>query len=294
MSEIDLVISRAYAECEALTRRHYENFSIGTLLLPREIRKHMYALYAFARGVDDLGDEFRGDRMRRLFWWERHLLAAFGHGRVPAGPRPATFIALECTLRELDLPLEPFLRLIEANRRDQIITRYATFPEVLDYCTCSADPVGRLVLAVFGYRDESLYEYSDSICTALQLTNFWQDVERDYAKGRIYIPKEDMVRFGVEEKDLLRSRATTAFRAMLRFQVRRTRNFFEKGRPLSDKVAGRFRVDLQLFTRGGEAVLDAIEAQKFDVLRKRPVISRMKKASLIMSTLTRSLTGLSR
>ncbi len=283
MTSNDNDIRKAYAECRDLTRRHYENFSIATFLLPRRIHRHMHALYGFARGVDDIGDEAPGDRLARLDWWEAHLLAVFDRGDAPPGDRPAVFIALEQTGRELNLPPEPFLRLIEANRRDQQVKRYGTFQELMEYCTYSADPVGRLVLAIFGYRDESLYPYSDATCTALQLANFWQDVARDFAMGRIYIPGEDMERFGVTEDTLEGGRATPAFRELLRFQVERTRELFSRGRPLIAEVAGRFSMDLLLFTRGGEAVLDAIEAQDFDVLRKRPVISGVKKAGLLLS-----------
>jgi squalene synthase HpnC len=291
MSYSESDIERAYAECRTLTRRHYENFPIASFLLPRHVRRHMYALYGFARGVDDIGDAWDGDRLARLDWWEAHLMAAFGRGEVPSGESPAAFVALGRSRLELDLPLDPFRKLIEANRRDQTVSRYATFEDLLDYCTCSADPVGRLVLAVLGYRDESLHPYSDAICTALQLTNFWQDVSRDLAMGRIYLPGEDLARFSVSEKDLAGDTATAGIRNLLRFEVERTRNLFRKGRPLVALVSGRFRIDLMLFSRGGEAVLDAIEAGGFDVLGKRPVITPLKKGSLILSTLLRYLTG---
>ncbi len=284
-------IRAAYAECRAQTRRHYENFPVASALLPRQVRRHMYALYGFARGVDDAGDEFEGDRLARLDWWEAHLMAAFGRGEAPPGDTPAAFRALGQSQSELDLPLDPFIKLIEANRRDQRVSRYATFDDLLDYCTCSADPVGRLVLAVFGYRDERLHPFSDAICTALQLTNFWQDVSRDLAMGRIYLPSEDMQRFSVSEDDLRRDTATEEFRDMLRFEVERTREYFDRGKPLTGLVAGRFRIDLLLFSRGGESILDAIEAGGFDVLGKRPALTSLKKGALIFSTLLRYLMG---
>jgi squalene synthase HpnC len=283
MTATDNRIEEAYAACEALTRRHYENFSIATVLLPRVIRRHMYALYAFARGVDDLGDEAPGDRLLRLGWWEQHLMAAWEKCPPPDGEAPAAFIALAQTRRELDLPIEPFRRLIEANRRDQWINRYSTFDQVLEYCTYSADPVGRLVLMIFGYHDPELWPLSDATCTALQLTNFWQDVARDFAMDRIYLPAEDRERFGVEEQDLGRCEATPALRRLIAFEVGRTREIFDRGRPLIDRVAGRFRIDLDLFTRGGEAVLDAIEAGGCDVLAARPVLSRGSKTALFGS-----------
>jgi len=284
-------IERAYAECRALTRQHYENFPIASVLLPRQVRRHMYALYGFARGVDDVGDEFEGDRLARLEWWEAHLMAAFDRGEAPPGDVPAAFRARSQSRKELDLPLDPFLRLIEANRRDQRIQRYASFDDLLEYCTYSADPVGRLVLAVFGYRDEELHPFSDAVCTALQLTNFWQDVSRDREMGRIYLPMEDLQRFSVSEDDLRRDRASEGFRDLLRFEVERTREYFERGRQLTGLVAGRFRIDLLLFSRGGESILDAIEAGGFDVLGKRPVLTSLKKGTLIFSILLRYLTG---
>jgi len=285
MTVFDESIDEAYAACEALTRRHYENFPIASVLLPGAVRRHMYALYAFARGVDDLGDEAPGNRLLRLGWWEQHLLATWDRCRAPAGERPAAFIALEQTRRELDLPLAPFRRLVEANRRDQRINRYITFDQVLEYCRYSADPVGRLVLMIFGYRDRSLLPLSDATCTALQLTNFWQDVARDRAMDRIYLPAEDRERFGVAETDLGRCEATPALRRLIAFEVERTREFFARGRPLVDRVSGRFKVDLELFTRGGEAILDAIAAQNYDVLAHRPVLSRGRKAALLAAAL---------
>ena len=291
MSPSESDIEHAYAECRALARRHYENFPIASVLLPRHVRRHMYALYGFARGVDDIGDEFDGDRPARLDWWEAHLMAAFDLGEAPPGDVPAAFLAIGQSRSELDLPLEPFRKLIEANRRDQRITRYDTWEDLIDYCTCSADPVGRLVLAVFGYRDESLHPFSDAICTALQLTNFWQDVSRDLAMGRIYLPVEDMREFQVSEDDLRRDTATDRFRDLLGREVERTRELFHRGRPLIGKVSGRFRVDLALFSRGGESILDAIEAGGCDVLGKRPVLKPLKKGALVLTTILNHLTG---
>ncbi len=291
MSPNESDIERAYAECRALTRRHYENFPIASVILPRHVRRHMFALYGFARGVDDIGDEFDGDRLARLDWWEAHLMAAFDRDETPPGVVPAAFLAIGQSRSELDLPLEPFLKLIEANRRDQRTRQYATWEDLLDYCTCSADPVGRLVLAVFGYRDESLHPFSDAICTALQLTNFWQDVSRDLDMGRIYLPREDMRQFNVTEEDLGRDIATDGFRDLLRSEMERTRDLFLRGRPLIGLVSGRFRVELALFSRGGESILDSIEAGGWDVLGKRPVLTPLKKGTLILTTLLRHLTG---
>ncbi len=252
-------VEAAYRACERLARDHYENFTVASFLLPSGTRRHMAALYGFARGVDDIGDEYGGDRPAALDGWEAHLRSLFGEEVDPPGPRPQVFKALAQTIRACGLPAGPFLRLIEANRRDQRMQRYERWEDLLEYCTYSADPVGRLVLRIFGETDPELVPLSDATCTALQLTNFWQDVARDLAMGRIYLPREDMERFGVEESDLAGPPAGPAFRDLMRFEVERTRPLFREGWELVGRVDGAFRVDLALFTRGGEAVLDAIE-----------------------------------
>jgi len=255
----------------ALGRR--ENFTVASWLLPRALRKHMYAVYAYCRGVDDLGDEANGDRLALLDEWERELLACY-----EGEPVDIRFIALQRTIRRFDIPPEPFLRLIEANRRDQRVQRYATFGDLLEYCSYSANPVGELVLHLFGYRDEKRRRLSDATCTALQLTNFWQDVGRDLDKGRVYIPQWDMERFGYSEADLMERRHSPQFRRLMIFQVERTRAYFEEGLELVPLVSGRLRFDLRLFSLGGLAVLEAIERMDYDVLRKRPALSGVQKA----------------
>jgi len=291
---MDPNLQRSYARCRQLARRHYENFPVVTILIPTRLRRHMHALYAFARGVDDLGDELDGDRLAALDRWEGWLRAAFAdpRGEPGAGEEvPWPFDAVRATSRECGLPMEPFLRLIEANRRDQRQRRYQTFEDLLDYCTCSADPVGRLVLGIFGRHDEGLYPLSDAVCTGLQLTNFWQDVRRDLEMGRIYLPGEDMSRLDVTEDDLHLATAGENVRALIRFQVDRTREFFDRGRPLADRVGGRLGADLRLFVRGGEAILDAIAAQDHDVLRSRPVLTSIARNRLVTRTLFEYLTG---
>ena len=268
-------LADAYEHCRRIALGHYENFPVVSWFLPRELRPHIFALYAYCRGVDDLGDESEGDRLALLDEWDAELRQAFD-GR-PTDPR---FIALADTIHRFDLPPEPFERLIEANRRDQRVARYQTFEELLDYCSYSANPVGHLVLRIFGYQDDAFDQLSDATCTALQLANFWQDVERDYTTGRIYIPREDMRRFNVSEDDIASSNVTLAFRRLIRFEVRRTREYFARGLPLIDRVDGRLRLDLRLFTLGGLAVLDAIEQQRYDVLSTRPRVSRASKAWL--------------
>lgn len=291
---MDPTLQRSYARCRQLTRRHYENFPVVTILIPARLRRHMHALYAFARGVDDLGDELDGDRLAALDRWEEWLRTAFAdpNGEPVAGEEvPWPFDAVRATARACGLPMEPFLRLIEANRRDQRQKRHETFEDLLDYCTCSADPVGRLVLGIFGTRDEGLYPLSDAVCTGLQLTNFWQDVKRDLEMGRIYLPGEDMTRFDVTEEELHQPTASENVRALIRFQVERTREFFERGRPLADRVGGRLGADLRLFVRGGEAILDAIAAQDHDVLKSRPVLTSTARSRLVTRTLFEHLTG---
>jgi squalene synthase HpnC len=239
------------------------------------LRRHIYAVYAYCRGVDDLGDEAEGDRAALLDEWERDLRSCYDDS-----PSDIRFVALQHTIRRFDIPLAPFLRLIEANRRDQTVNRYPTFAGLLEYCSYSANPVGELVLHLFGYRDERRRRLSDATCTALQLANFWQDVSRDLWKGRIYIPLEDMERFGYSERVLLEREYNVCFRRLIGFQVRRTRELFQQGLDLLPLVSGRLRFDLKLFSLGGLAVLDAIERANYDVLSARPEISRLQKAAL--------------
>lgn len=268
-------LDEAYAHCRRIALGHYENFPVVSWLLPRGLRPHMYAVYAYCRGVDDLGDEAEGDRLALLSEWETELRRCYDGDA--SDPR---FVALGDTIRRFDIPPEPFLRLIEANRRDQRAARYETFEELLDYCSYSANPVGRLVLHLFGYRDDERRRLADAASTALQLTNFWQDVSRDLDAGRVYIPLEDMETFACSEADLLARRVTPQFRKLIRFQVERTRAYFARGLPLIDRVSGRLRVDLRLFTLGGLAVLDAIERQRYDVLTARPTLSKPRRAWL--------------
>ena len=281
-------ITAAFAACEHLARTHYENFSLGTRMLPKRLRCHFYSVYAFCRGVDDLGDEAAGDRLKLLDEWERLLRLCYS-----GKPDHPYFLALRETIRRFDIPVAPFLKLIEANRRDQAVTRYADYAELLDYCDHSANPVGHLVLYVFGHRDTELRALADETCTALQLTNFWQDVARDYAGGRVYIPREDLERFGVGEDVIASGVAGDGFRRLMRFEVERAREMFRRGLPLIDKVVKPARVDVALFTAGGLAVLRAIERQDYDVLSRRPALSRWSKARLLAAAMFRRRLGLS-
>ena len=271
---------KATAYCRALARTHYENFTVVSWLAPRAMRIHLAVLYAYCRTVDDIGDEAPGDRLALLDRYERELDAAYrGAARHPV------LVALQETIERYSLPREPFARLIEANRIDQRRTRYTTFEKLLSYCAYSADPVGRLVLGLYGIRDNERVALSDATCTALQLANFWQDVKRDAAIGRIYLPQDEMGAYGVREADLSADQAGEPFVRLMQFQVHRARRYFAAGLPLLDQVSGHLRVDLALFSRGGIAILDKIEALGFDTLSRRPTLSGREKAGLIVSTL---------
>ncbi|HEV7218244.1 MAG TPA: squalene synthase HpnC, partial [Terriglobales bacterium] len=256
-------IEESQQYCRRLARSHYENFSVATWFLPKHLRQHFYNVYAYCRMSDDLGDEV-GDpnlSLRLLDQWGRELDVCYsGHARHPV------FVALSETIRLFDIPRKPFADLLNAFRQDQTITRYPTFEDLVGYCQYSANPVGHLVLYLCGYRDAERQSLSDYTCTALQLANFWQDVSRDYAKGRIYLPLEDLGGFGVMEGDIPDRNNSEAFRKMMRFEVERTRDWFRRGYPLIGKVDRELAVDLELFTRGGEAVLNAIQSQKYCVL----------------------------
>jgi squalene synthase HpnC len=279
----DAELRRAYRVCRELAARHYENFVVIGRTVPRSLRPHLAALYAFARGVDDLGDEHPGDRRRALDAWEEELRRAFGAGR----PRRPEFVALAATVRRFSLPIGPFLDLIEANRRDQEVTDYADFDELLDYCRHSANPVGRLVLRLFGYDDEARAELSDATCTALQLTNFWQDVADDVRRrGRLYVPRRDYRRHGLERADFATlGPGDPRVRALFEELTARTFALFERGRALEGRVAFRLRLQLRLYRLGGEAILHKLRRQGYDPFAGRPTLSRGEKLALAASVL---------
>jgi squalene synthase HpnC len=276
----------AFEWCRRYARQHDENFTVVSWFLPKALRPHFFSLYAFCRWTDDLGDEAAGDRLRLLDEWERDLRDCYA-GRC-AQP---LFVALGRTIEQFDIPRDPFLRLIEANRMDQTITRFDTYDDLLHYCEHSAAPVGRMVLYVLGYRDERRQELADATCIGLQLANFWQDVPRDLAKGRIYIPLDDMRLFGYGEQSLRAGTADDAFRSLMRFEVNRVRGLFERGRELESLVDRRARTDVRLFRLGGEAVLDAIERAHYDVLSRRPRVSKPKKLWMALSNGVRMKLG---
>ncbi|MDA1278682.1 MAG: squalene synthase HpnC [Chloroflexi bacterium] len=284
-------LEASFAACEQLARSHYENFSVGSRLLPGHLRRHFFSIYAFSRGVDDLGDEGDGDRLALLDLWETELDSCYTPQGIARGPLHPYFVALHETIQQFDIPAEPFRRLIEANRRDQKVIRHNTFNDLLDYCTYSANPVGHLVLYLGGIRDLHLQRLADSTCTALQLTNFWQDVKRDHAIGRIYLPLSDMDQFDVSELQISQGVSDDRFRELMKLQVDRTRNIFLEGVPLIDNLGPLLRSDLALFIRGGLSVLQAIERQDYDVLNSRPTVSKLQKARIFLSTWVRSKLG---
>ena len=265
--------------CERLAKSHYENFSVATWFLPDRLRPHFYSVYAYCRISDDLGDEV-GDpakSLQLLDEWEAELNECF-----EGNPRHPVFVALRETVRECKVPKQPFADLLKAFRQDQRVNRYQTFEDLLGYCRYSADPVGRLVLYLCGYGDTERQALSDRTCTALQLANFWQDVVTDYGKGRIYLPLESLQKFGVSEKDIADRRFTPEFRDLMRFEVGRAREWFERGFPLVKLVDCELALDIELFSRGGQAILNAIERQGYNVLRCRPVISKPQKFWLVL------------
>lgn len=275
--------------CERYARRQYENFTVVSWFLPTRLRPAMYTVYAFCRFTDDLGDEAEGDRLSLLDEWERETDRAFAGG---AESRHPISVALARVAREAPLNPDSFRRLIEANRIDQRQSRYQTFRDVVEYCDYSANPVGQMVLALFGYTDDERIAYSDATCTALQLANHWQDVARDYRAGRVYLPLDDLARFGVDEAQIPAERCDDNFRALMQFQVDRAEAFFREGLPLIEMVERPLRVDLQLFSDGGRSVLRAIEGQDYDVLRRRPTVSGSRKVWFALRALLRHRVGI--
>ena len=254
---------------QVLAKARSENFPVALRVLPRSTRKHLGAVYGFARLVDDLGDEAEGDRLALLD------ALAVDLGRVYSGaPQHPIMRTLAASVWELGLPREPFERLIEANRVDQRVSRYETYEELAAYCELSANPVGRLVLYVFGRPTRQRIGWSDDVCTALQLAEHWQDVGEDYRRGRIYLPREELERFGVQEADLGRGSATPEFRELMAFEVERARRLLAAGVPLAASLRGRERLAIAGYVGGGRAALDAVERSGYEVLGEPPKASR--------------------
>jgi len=272
-------LEQARAWCKQLAESHYENFHVATWFLPKALRPHFHAIYAYCRISDDLGDEV-GDTsaaLALLDFWGRELDACYeGRARHPV------FVALAETIRACFIPKQPFADLLTAFRQDQTVTRYRTMADVLDYCRYSANPVGRLVLYACGYADEERFKLSDATCTALQLANFWQDVRVDFAKGRVYIPQVDIQRFGVSDETIALGVPTNDFRMLIEYEVDFARGLFQDGLPLIGMVGRDLAVDLDLFSRGGLEILNAIQQRDYDVLSARPAISKRTKLALAL------------
>jgi squalene synthase HpnC/squalene synthase HpnD len=274
------------AEAEHYTRRlathHYENFNVVSWLLPRRLHRHFYNLYAYCRWADDLGDEISdpAKALALLNEWEQELRDCYA-----GEPSHPVFIALRETITALDIPREPFSDLLVAFRQDQTVRRYATWSDVFAYCRYSANPVGRLVLYLCGYRDAERQRLSDATCTALQFANFWQDVSRDLEKGRIYIPLEALAAHGLAEEDIVERRFDARYVSLMKELVARTRQLFGEGMPLARSVDSALRVDIEMFSRGGLAVLDAIESVGYNTLEHRPSIPKAKQVRLLLRAL---------
>jgi len=282
--DVSVQAREARSAVASAARAHDENFPVAFRLLPRDVRADMHAVYAFCRATDDLGDEGAPEtRGERLLAWRADLERCFG-----GEPRDPRLRALAATIVRRDLDADPFLRLVEANLMDQRQDRWATYDDLLGYCEHSATPVGRMVLGVLGYRDPWRAGMSDATCIGLQLANFWQDVRRDLQdRGRIYLPEEDMARFGVSEDDLRGPRATPAVRELIAFEVGRARAWLDRGAPLARVVPWRAGIDIRMFTAGGQAVCDAIARQGHDTLRRRPAPGRLGRARIAGAVLWR-------
>ncbi len=281
-------VTRAQAEayCRRLARTHYENFPLVSWLLPRRLHQHFYNVYAYCRWADDLGDEV-GDEARALgllAWWRRELCACYsGRATHPV------FVALSGTIARFEIPSRPFEDLLSAFEQDQRVKEYATFEDLRDYCRRSADPVGRLVLYLCDSYSEQNAAWSDSICTGLQLANFWQDVRRDYELGRVYLPRETRQRFCYSDEDLRACKTNAAFVEVMRFEVDRARRFLTDGWPLAEALPGRLCVDIDLFVRGGLRILKHIERIGYRVWETRPVVTKSDAAGLFLRSLGRAV-----
>ncbi len=277
------------AEAEQYTRwlatHHYENFHVVSFLLPKRLHQDFYNVYAFCRWADDLGDEIgdTSESLRLLGWWRDELEAMYlGQVRHPV------FVALEGTARKYDLPKQLFADLISAFEQDQRVTRYANWNELFEYCRWSANPVGRLVLRLCGYSDAERDRLSDATCTALQLANFWQDVTVDLEKDRVYLPLDVLARHGYSVADLRAGTFNAAFQAVMRDSIDVARKLFLEGLPLIKTVDKRLAFDLELFSRGGLRVLEKIEQQNYNVLVRRPAISKFERVQLLVGCLWHS------
>lgn len=273
-------IDEAFEYCAKITESHDENFPVASLFLPREKRPYIQAIYAFSRTADDFADELDRhpeDRLEALNDWEDKLrLCRAGDVAHPV------FVALHEAMRSLDLPIEPFIDLLTAFKQDVVRNRYASFKDLLAYCRCSANPVGRLVLMVFGYRDEELFTLSDHLCTALQLTNFWQDVAIDLEKDRLYLPLDEMARFGYSEEKWKHRVSDSQFEDLMKYQVDRTKEMFYQGASLPSLVENDLQLELKLVWFGGMAILRGLERNRYDVFHQRPTLSTASRIMILL------------
>jgi len=264
-------LSDAYIYCANLTQAHYENFPVGSLLIPKHLRPHIHAIYAFARTADDIADEpglSTQERLNQLKDWEQKLETCQEN---PDGP---IFTALAQTLFTQQIPIQLLKDLLIAFRMDVEQNRHETLEALHHYCTYSANPIGRLILHLFGYRTEQAAHQSDAICTALQLANFWQDIAIDFSRNRIYLPQSEMLEYGVTENDLLQNNITPHFKALLKHLIQHTEKRFQDGFPLLTHVRGRLRYELRLTWLGGREILRKIQQNNYDVFHNRPKLQK--------------------
>ncbi|MGH2575833.1 MAG: squalene synthase HpnC [Ignavibacteria bacterium] len=279
------LIQSSFKYCESIAKNHYENFPVASFLIPKEKRKYIYSIYAFARAADDFADELtiEGGKEKRLSLldeWHGKLIDCF-NGKT----YDPIFIALRQTVEDCSIPIELLENLLKAFKQDVVKNRYETFEEVLLYCKNSANPVGRLVLMIFGRKDEKMFSYSDAICTALQLTNFWQDIRVDLKKNRIYVPQEDLKKFRYSEEDLFECRLNTNFKNLMKFEIERTEKLFGEGKALIGLIVNNeklksFSKELKLIWLGGMEILKKIRKADYDVFYRRPDISILDKIKL--------------
>ncbi len=268
--------------CEKIARSHYENFPVASFFIPKEMRKYIWTIYAFARIADDYADEpgyTLAERIDNLHQWDLYLEECYN-----GNPTHRVFAALAETVERFQIPIELFKNLLTAFRSDVTVKKYQTYEDLLSYCSNSANPIGRLILLLFNYRSELMMQYSDFICTALQLTNFWQDVSIDLNKERIYIPMEDIEEFDLTEQEILNKVFDDRFRNLMAFQTRRTADLFIEGKPLLSLVGKELSLELKLIWGGGTFVLQKIHAQDYNVLNKRPVITKFETIKLLFQS----------
>lgn len=270
-----------YAHCRSLAIKHYENFPVGRFGVPSQVRPHIHAIYAFARVADDFADEpeWDGQRLERLNEWEEKL------EKCVSGTEEPVFMALGDTIRKMELPIQLFRDLLSAFKQDAVKQRYASWEEVLDYCTRSANPIGRLVLLTTGYRDKPLFDMSDALCTALQLTNFWQDLSVDHPRGRCYIPAQEASRLGVDVETLVRGNPSGDIKGLLKWLFWRTRDLYAASIPLPGRLHGLMRAEIGATWHGGSAILGRSERLGEKSLAERPHLSAVDKMSIVVKGL---------